>query len=126
MHSMLLKIRTWLRRFLGINELASSVSIKAVDVLARQRHSETLTQIRHLTSAVDALALTSARTDQVTAILNALVELNKRLTIAQVDHPAQFTPPELDWDTVQAVASRALDNANMPNELKEIYGHAKV
>lgn len=52
-------------------------------------------------------------------VLTGNAEINKRLTATHIDHPANFSAPDLDWDTVQAMALRNLEkNPEEPNGTK--------
>ena len=86
--SILHRLRDVVRRWLGIDELASKGLIQAREKADRERHA---------------------------AILEVLNRIEKKLTAEHLDHPRQYTPPVLDWDTVQAIAMQALEDPKEPS-----------
>lgn len=103
-------IRDRIRRFLGIDDVATTAQVSA--------------EVAALRAQIDALqiAAEAAAEQRKSEILAYLSNLQATLRAAHMDMPAPFAPPVLDWDTVQAIAARTLEQSAPPKELEEVYG----
>ena len=76
------RLRAWVRVWLGLDAVATTQHVRALEATAKQRHGE---------------------------VLEILNRIEKRMIAGHVDQPREFVPSVLDWDTVQAMALAALE-----------------
>lgn len=76
------RIKAAMRRWLGLDDLASRNLIATIEQANRTRHSE---------------------------IMTALGRIEQRLTVAQTNPAIRHIAPILDWETVQAIALNDLE-----------------
>jgi hypothetical protein len=83
-----MSFRARIRRWLGIDDLVLALSdvpsvemYKAMELAQKERHR---------------------------VIMEALARIEGRMVSSHVSQPRNFTPPTLDWDTVQAIAAQSL------------------
>lgn len=112
----LTKIRDWVRRWLGLDELPTKNMLAAIEAANRERQKVLVAMLSDI--ANDSRKEQEKRHAQIMA---SFTEMNTRLSASHVDHPANFAAPILDWDTVQAIVAHNLENETMPESLKEIY-----
>jgi hypothetical protein len=93
------RLQLWLWKFLGLDR-------RAAEQAAQQRAA--------LQAHFDALEAASQK--RQTALLAALALINQRLTVAGVDLRQPESAPVLDWETVSAIAMRALENSPPPKD----------
>lgn len=94
MRDMREKFRRWLRGVLGLNAMAGM--IHTAEKKAVERHVEFMQAVQTILN---------------NQCLNGVVldRIEKMMIAGHIQEPRQFTPPVLDWDTVQAIALAALE-----------------
>lgn len=99
-------LRNRVREWLGLASVPSVEMFKAMEAHQRTRHMALMAELRALQEKMVDFPLVKARIEDLEAHFRA----------SHVAQPSPFTAPELDWDTVQAIAARQLDVPNPPKE----------